>query len=168
MTGLETVLDRRIRIYKFDRVAEIKNFIYSTKERRQITALLPSWSFISPLHKTPVPYALLSDGSIKKESSFHVPDHFSPDKYGRELVAAHYVYDSTTALVKNKLHVFGGCYNANLVNQKLKAGVKCFLKIARLDGCKFAELPESAWLENDFSHWHLALTIEAGSKGQIV
>ena len=93
LNGLEDIDDKKIRIFKFDRETEIKNFFLSGGESKQITVILPDLSETHP------PYALLEDGSklalsIRASSSY-------------ESISEYTIY-SKCAVVKDQPHIFGG------------------------------------------------------------
>ena len=95
MDGLENLEDRRIRVYKIDRNAEIKNFIYFPEESMQFTVLL---SFYQGCH---LPYKLYGDGTIDQNMRIEHSSDFTDS-------LSIYISRAKHALVKNKVHIFGG------------------------------------------------------------
>ena len=108
LSGLESIENRKVRIFKFDRSTSIRNFIYSSGKSSQINVIRPRpW-----YHSGYRPYALLADGSIKENAFFNPP-------FGSKMSISEYAVGFKHALVKNQLHLFGG--RNNKVKQKLKS-----------------------------------------------
>lgn len=99
MSGLENLLSRKVRVFKFDRGVEIKNFIYTRTEGfSKINVIIPDrQGFVDP-------YALLSDGSIREDVSF-----FSPSTY--EDNVSHYTFRTRHVVFQDQIYIFGGHYD---------------------------------------------------------
>lgn len=91
MTGLDKIMNKKIRIFKLDRAAIIKYFILSTPKQTNIY-VLPSGS---------EPFAIRTNGAIEKKV-LHV--NIAESKYSYYRI----IYTARHALVNNQLHVFGG------------------------------------------------------------
>ena len=109
-------------------------------------------------------YLQRGDGSSQISATINAPEY-------------NYAYYAAFALVKGELHIFGG--NSDnykvlfcLTNQNYEIGenhiqisnLKINLKIARLDGCSFNELP--ARLNERRELGHAAVSVENGQKGK--
>ena len=107
MTLEKTMIYKKIRIYKFDRISKIKDFIYSTgqsSQLSQINVLLGDDEDFFP------PYALVN-GSIST-TAFQAP-------FGYRRGLSEYVFRSRHVLIRDQLYLFGGHTNYNKVMQVL-------------------------------------------------
>jgi len=104
------------------------------------TPIEPSDVFILVITKTIHGSFLQSgDGSSQISATINAPKN-------------NYAEDAAFALVKGKLHIFGGYYGE-------------YYKIARLDGCSLKELP--ARLKEERKYGHAAVSVENGRKALV-
>ena len=110
ISGLSNKIDKRIRIFKFDRRTKIENFFYFTDQPTQLSVIIPDHSGRFKIQE----YALLGDGSLNKELFLKTPK----DIY---YAVSAYVYRSRFALVKDQLHIFGGHVDGyRVIKNKIK------------------------------------------------
>ncbi|CBY31937.1 unnamed protein product [Oikopleura dioica] len=132
------VSKNRIRILKFNHETMLKKFFYFKKEPSQLLVILSN--YMGETHRD-ITYGFIGDGTkraVELTSSVSTQHR--------------YTYTAVHAVVKNQLHIFGGHFNSR--------------KVARLDDCKFVELPIT--LFNDYeSMISAALSIDGGSSALI-
>ena len=107
LNGLEGIIDKRIRVFKFNRETEIKNFIVSSN-RKQLVAILPKR--FGQINK---PFGLRGDKSLNKEIKILTPT--------KNMHISKYIELSTSAFVKDQLHIFGGSSNKQKVRDSRRS-----------------------------------------------
>ena len=102
LVTLEKINDKRIRVFKLDRQAQIKNFVYSIEPQKEILAIVPGefWG---------LPYVLHGDG-IHTKSAYTFP----PENDGKFTIGD-YTGGSSYAVIENQLYIFGGWHNGRKV-----------------------------------------------------
>ena len=110
LNGLEEINEKRIRVYKSDQQTEIKNFIISSNPK-QLLVILPYYMGANR------PYVLRDDKSLNRAIKLTSPT---------EILLSKYLWFSKSAIVNNKLHIFGGHedFNARKVGSILNGPFK--------------------------------------------
>ena len=94
---INKIKNKKVRLYKYEKEVEIKNFIYEPTQLTQINIIQSSLLFYKNQG-----YALLNTiGSKKFEVSIKAPDDYEDS-------LSKYVDESVYALVNNQIHIFGG------------------------------------------------------------
>ena len=125
MRGLENIKNKKIRIFKLDRVTRIKNFIHITETTSKINVILPDFSGKKQ------PYGLSLDGSIQSEVSFLPPSPFDG-------TVSEYLQKSRHAIVNGQLHIFGGGFDPFQVTKKF---INDFISNILLSDCPARRVP---------------------------
>ena len=109
MNELQTMGEKRIRVFKFDDETEIKNVFFYQNRPSQILVILPEPA--ESLHH----YALFGDGFKNENTKMIVPT-----------ILQNKIFLSKAALVKGQLHLFGGRQRKKLVDCSLKLLIDYF------------------------------------------
>ena len=99
---MEKVEDKRVRVFKVDEKTEIKNFVFLEKKYFHCPKLLV---ILGDYWGNGLPYLFL-DGIVANST----PTISPPDYYDGSI--GKYSYGSTSAVVKDQLHFFGGDFGA--------------------------------------------------------
>ena len=100
---MEKVEDKRVRVFKVDEKTEIKNFVFL--EKKYFHCELKLLVILGDENDDGLPYIFL-DGIVANST----PTISPPDYFDGSL--AKYIWRSTSAVVKDQLHFFGGEFGA--------------------------------------------------------